>query len=198
MQGGIKICRTVTEPFSVVFSYTWDKQKRRRLFYVGSSMETWGVILRSRSDVYTGNLQQDHCQSDTQATGAEAEGWESLHPLMKLVRAKFEHACMVSDKVQNIRAFVDKYMYEYKVLWIKLHSWRQMEKAAAWGCLVFERQGQRQHTPRMHLWKMWGSMRQPVLRERCFCLRSGWSQMKATSWKRQKLYDRVPGKYICT
>lgn len=62
---------------------------------------------------------------------------KSLHPLMKLVRAKFEHACMVSDKVQNIRAFVDKYMYEYKVLWIKLHSWRQMEKAAAWGCLVF-------------------------------------------------------------
>lgn len=32
LQGGIKICRTVTEPFSVVFSYTWDKQKRRRLF----------------------------------------------------------------------------------------------------------------------------------------------------------------------
>ena len=62
---------------------------------------------------------------------------KSLHPLMKLVRAKFEHACMVSDKVQNIRAFVDKYMYEYKVLWIKLHSWRQMEKAAAWCCLVF-------------------------------------------------------------
>lgn len=62
---------------------------------------------------------------------------KSLHPLMKLVRAKFEHACMVSDKVQNIRAFVDKYMYEYKVLWIKLHSWWQMEKAATWGCLVF-------------------------------------------------------------
>lgn len=62
---------------------------------------------------------------------------KSPYPLMKLVRAKFEHACMVSDKVQNIRAFVDKYMYEYKVLWIKLHSWRQLEKVAAWCCLVF-------------------------------------------------------------
>lgn len=62
---------------------------------------------------------------------------KSLHPLMKLIRAKFEHACMVSDRVQNIRAFVDKYLYEYKVLWIKLHSWRQIEKAAAWCCLVF-------------------------------------------------------------
>ena len=57
---------------------------------------------------------------------------KSLHPLMKLVRAKFEHACMVSDKVQNIRAFVDKYMYEYKVLWIKLHSWRQMVLPGVW------------------------------------------------------------------
>ena len=62
---------------------------------------------------------------------------KSVHPLMKLVRAKFEHACMVSDKVQNIRAFVDKYMYEYKVLWIKLHSWRQLEKGAAVGALIF-------------------------------------------------------------
>lgn len=62
---------------------------------------------------------------------------KSLHPLVKLVRARFEHACMVSDKVQNIRAFVDKYLYEYKVLWIKLHGWRQMEKATAWCCLVF-------------------------------------------------------------
>lgn len=59
---------------------------------------------------------------------------KSLHPLMKLVRAKFEHTCMISDKVQNVRAFVDKYMFEYKVLGIKLHSWRQIEKAAAWAC----------------------------------------------------------------
>ena len=32
---------------------------------------------------------------------------KSNHALMKLVRAKFEHACMISDKVQNVRAFVD-------------------------------------------------------------------------------------------
>lgn len=62
---------------------------------------------------------------------------KSLYPLMKLIRAKFEHACMVSDKVKNIRAFVDKYMYEYKVLWIKLHSWRQIEKITAWCSLIF-------------------------------------------------------------
>lgn len=59
---------------------------------------------------------------------------KSNHALMKLVRAKFEHACMISDKVQNVRAFVDKYVYEYKVLGLRLHSWRQLERTAIWLC----------------------------------------------------------------
>lgn len=61
---------------------------------------------------------------------------KSTHPLMRLVRAKFEHASMVSDKVENVRVFVDKYLYEYKVLGMKLHSWRRLEKAAAGLCLL--------------------------------------------------------------
>nr|WP_317283242.1 hypothetical protein [uncultured Sellimonas sp.] len=61
---------------------------------------------------------------------------KSLHPLIKLVRAKFEHTCMISDKVQNVGAFVDKYIYEYRVLWIRLHGWRQMESIAIWGCVL--------------------------------------------------------------
>lgn len=40
---------------------------------------------------------------------------KSNHPLMRLVRAKFEHACMISDTVENVGVFVDKYLYEYKV-----------------------------------------------------------------------------------
>mgnify|MGYP000579763857 CR=1 FL=1 len=43
---------------------------------------------------------------------------KSNHPLMRLVRAKFEHACMISDTVENVGVFVDKYLYEYKSLWI--------------------------------------------------------------------------------
>lgn len=39
---------------------------------------------------------------------------KSNHPLMRLVRAKFEHACMISDTVENVGVFVDKYLYEYK------------------------------------------------------------------------------------
>lgn len=61
---------------------------------------------------------------------------KSTHVLMRLVRAKFEHACMISDKVQNVGVFVEKYLYEYKVIGLKLHSWRRLEKGTAWVCLV--------------------------------------------------------------
>lgn len=39
---------------------------------------------------------------------------KSTHKLMKLVRAKYEHACMVHDRVENVNAFVEKYIYEYR------------------------------------------------------------------------------------
>lgn len=61
---------------------------------------------------------------------------KTTHPLMRLVRAKFEHACMVSEKVENVRVFVDKYLYEYKIAGIKLHTWRRLEKISALLCLV--------------------------------------------------------------
>lgn len=61
---------------------------------------------------------------------------KSNHPLMRLVRAKFEHACMVSEKVENVEVFVDKFLYEYKVFGVRLHSLRRLEKAAALVCIV--------------------------------------------------------------
>lgn len=61
---------------------------------------------------------------------------KSNHPLMRLVRAKFEHTCMISEKVENVRVFVDKYLYEYRTVGMKLHSWRRMELAAAGMCLL--------------------------------------------------------------
>ena len=61
---------------------------------------------------------------------------KSSHSLMRLVRAKYEHTCMVSDRVQNVEVFVEKYIYEYRILRIRLHSWRRLERAAAWGCLM--------------------------------------------------------------
>ena len=61
---------------------------------------------------------------------------KTTHPFIRLVRAKFEHACMISDKVENVGVFVDKYLYEYKVAGFRLHSLRRMEKAASGLCLL--------------------------------------------------------------
>ena len=61
---------------------------------------------------------------------------KSSHPLMRLVRAKFEHACMVSDKVENVSVFVDKYLYEYRVLGMRIHSLQRVERLASVLCLL--------------------------------------------------------------
>ena len=60
---------------------------------------------------------------------------KSNHPLMRLVRAEFEHACMISDTVENVGVFVDKYLYEYKVCGLRLHSLRRLEKMCS-GLLI--------------------------------------------------------------
>ena len=61
---------------------------------------------------------------------AESMG-KSNHPLMRLVRAKFEHTCMISEKVENVGVFVDKYLYEYRVGGVRLHAWRRLQMAGA-------------------------------------------------------------------
>ena len=61
---------------------------------------------------------------------AAKEIHKSEHRLMKLVKAKFEHASMVSDKVQNVEAFVDKYIYEYRVFGVRLIGWNKFPKKA--------------------------------------------------------------------
>ncbi|MBM6738448.1 MULTISPECIES: cell envelope integrity protein TolA [Clostridia] len=62
---------------------------------------------------------------------------KSGHPLVRLVKAKFEHACMVSDRVQNVEVFVEKYLHEYRAGGLRLHTWRRLEKAGVWLCLLF-------------------------------------------------------------
>ena len=57
----------------------------------------------------------------------------SNHRLMKLVKAKFEHASMVSDRVQNVSAFVNKFMYEYKVWGMRIHSLQTLPTKMMWG-----------------------------------------------------------------
>lgn len=61
---------------------------------------------------------------------------KSTHPLMRLMRAKFEHACMISDTVENVGVFVDKYLYEYKICGLPLHTVRRLEKICAGLCAL--------------------------------------------------------------
>ena len=63
---------------------------------------------------------------------AASEIQKSNHKLMRLVKAKFEHASMISDKVQNVEAFVDKYIYEYKILGMRLRGWCSFSKKVLW------------------------------------------------------------------
>ena len=57
---------------------------------------------------------------------------KSTHRLIKLVRAKYEHACMIHDSVENIDAFVEKYIYEYRGFLFRIHTWRQIEILTVW------------------------------------------------------------------
>lgn len=63
---------------------------------------------------------------------------KSTHRLIKLVRAKYEHACMIHDSVENVDAFVEKYIYEYRGFLFRIHTWRQIEVLSVWfaGILV--------------------------------------------------------------
>ena len=63
---------------------------------------------------------------------AAEEIHSSNHRLMKLIKAKFEHANLVSDRVQNVEAFVNKYVYEYKVFGMRLHTWQAIPKRIFW------------------------------------------------------------------
>lgn len=57
---------------------------------------------------------------------------KSTHKLIKLVRAKYEHALMLHDRVENVEAFVEKYIYEYRGFLLRVHTWRQLELQSIW------------------------------------------------------------------
>ena len=85
------------------------------LFYAMTVFVAVGVFAKLVSVFATGRV-----------AGAASQIHKSNHKLMRLVKAKFEHASMISDKVQNVEAFVEKYTYEYKVLGIRISTWRKL------------------------------------------------------------------------
>ncbi len=63
---------------------------------------------------------------------AAGEIQKSNHGLMRLIKAKFEHANMVSDKVHNVEVFVKKFLYEYRVWGCTLETWNSLPKRMIW------------------------------------------------------------------
>ena len=96
------------------------------IFYVMGVMTVIGVAAKLISSITVKKLVK-----------AASEIQKSNHRLMRLVKAKFEHASMVSDKVQNVEAFVQKYLYEYKTLLLQLNTWRTLPTKMAWLIIVF-------------------------------------------------------------
>ena len=98
----------------------------RHVFYVLMGMSAFAGVV---SKVVVGRTLRKL------VAAAESMG-KSNHPLMRLVRAKFEHTCMISEKVENVGVFVDKYLYEYRVGGVRLHAWRRLQMAGAGLCLI--------------------------------------------------------------
>lgn len=89
--------------------------------YLMAAMGILGVIAKLVNQVTLNRL--------IRAAGTMSK---STHRLIKLVKAKYEHACMVHDTVENTDAFVEKYIYEYRGFLFKIHTWRQIEILTVW------------------------------------------------------------------
>lgn len=93
----------------------------RVIYYLMAMMGIVGVVAKA--------VNQTTMNQMLRAAGNMSK---STHRLIKLVRAKYEHACMVHDRVENTDAFVEKYVYEYRGFLFKIHTWRQMELLTVW------------------------------------------------------------------
>lgn len=91
------------------------------IFYVLGIMMAAGVLAKVISYITARKLVK-----------AAADIQKSNQRFMRLIKAKFEHASMVSEKVQNVEAFVKKYFYEYKVFGARLTSWRSFPVKMIW------------------------------------------------------------------
>ena len=74
--------------------------KHNVIFYVMGSLMAVGILAKLVSYFTARKLVK-----------AAGDIQKSNQKLMRLVKAKFEHASMVSDKVKNVEAFVNKYFY---------------------------------------------------------------------------------------
>lgn len=133
----VENCRTNLRPNSFIYAII-SLDKRRRAFYMLEKIMEANVILWIMGGIIATGILGKIITVVTLGKLVKASGEmsKSTHKLMKLVKAKFEHTIMVSEKVENIHAFVEKYIFEYRVCGLHLHTWRYLEKQSMWFCGV--------------------------------------------------------------
>ena len=145
----VELCRTVFEdnPGQMVYNVHKHNTNRHRTWeHCGRSNETGGFSMLERLAADTSIITYlmaamgimgilakiiNHFTL-VRLVNAAGNMPKSTHRLIKLVRAKYEHACMIHDSVENIDAFVEKYIYEYRGFLFRIHTWRQIEILTVW------------------------------------------------------------------
>jgi len=125
----VEICNTILKAPGLFLRYNSDR-KRKGTFVMLQNLLKQGVLIYVMGlFLFIGFLAKIiSAVTVRNLVKAAGEIQKSEHRLMKLVKAKFEHASMISDRVQNVEAFVDKYLYEYRVLGIRIHTWQTLPK----------------------------------------------------------------------
>lgn len=95
-----------------VFQFMVDK---RLILYVMGAVTAAGVF----SKLLVWAAYRKLCRQSCHMAAAE-------HPLLKNIRLRFEEAEGFSSGVYNVDAFVDKYVYEYKIGGIYLFTWERL------------------------------------------------------------------------
>lgn len=91
------------------------------LFYLMAGVGVLGVLAKIVNQIIL-----------SQMTKAAREISRTNHKLLKLIRSKHEHACMIHDKVENPKVFVEKYFCEYRPFLFRIHTWQHLEGQTVW------------------------------------------------------------------
>ncbi len=91
------------------------------LFYLMVAVGVLGVLAKIVNQIIL-----------SQMTKAAREISRTNQKLLKLIRSKHEHACMIHDKVENPKVFVEKYFCEYRPFLFRIHTWQRLEGQTVW------------------------------------------------------------------
>lgn len=86
------------------------------VYYIMGIIFTVGIIIKAITGGTLNRLEKEAREMN-----------KSVNPLLKLVKAKFEHSFMANGRVDNIEVFVDKFIREYKICGLSAHVWSRVK-----------------------------------------------------------------------